>query len=967
MRKRTTVTMLVLLAVFLAASPALWAQGVQTATLIGTVMDSEGNALPGVTVRATSAALQGERSTVSGVNGDYIIRGLPPGSYRVVFSLEGMTSVERVVALGLGTPTRADALMQLAATEETILVTGESASALETTTVGANFTSATIETLPTGRTPAAIAALAGGVNDSNTPVAGQVQINGGMAYDNAILINGVNVQDPIFGQSNNLFIEDAIAETQVLTSGISAEYGQFTGGVVNVVTRSGGNKFSGSFRTDLSKPTWRNETPFEKERGLERTGDLSKIYSATFGGPVVRDRLWFFLAGRDAEVTTDTSLAVTGQSAGVIETNERYEVKLTGTLGGNHTVQGSYSDNPVERNLEIQVAPIELAAIGRNSKRENYGWVVGYSGILTPSLFAEARYSEKVFGFRGLGGTSTRIQDSPMRGVALLPGTNAGTFNAPYFDATDPEDRNNEQLYGSLSWFLSSETWGSHDLKAGAERFTVIRTGGNSQSASGYVFLTDYKAVGGQPVYDANGRLIPVFTNSPVGGTSFTRLQNWIATRGAELDITTDSYFVNDRWNLNKNWSFNIGLRYEQTRSDATGGITGVDTDTLTPRLGISFDPRGDGKFKFDATYAEYGGRYNPSIIGRNTPVGNPAQILYQYVGPTGEGVDFAPAFDLNNYVVTGISVPGKNLFFEDGLSAPVNEEITLSAAMSFERGSYLKLTYIDRELTELIDDFILYEYGTTTVELAGRSIVSDNTLYKNTNAPKRTYQGAQLQGRYRITDAWTVEGAWTHQFENDGNYEGEGGQTIGATVFGDRPELQSPRNNPMGRFDDYQRDRVRLWSTYALDFGRFGNMSASLLYRYDSPLTFSYSTTVALSSIQRSRDPGYRQPPASQTLFFGERGAGEYNSTSLFDLSLTYRIPVWKSLEPWIKFDVFNLFDDDSLRTFNTVVAVDNTSPLDGDGLRTGYTKGVNFGKATAASNYVVPREYLVALGIRF
>lgn len=341
MRKRWNPILFVALALALAASPAIWAQGVQTATLIGTVTDSEGTGLPGVTVRATSDVLQGDRTTVSGINGDFIMRGLPPGSYRVVFTLEGMTAVERVVSLGLGVQTRADAMMQIAATEETILVTGEAASALESTTVGANFTADTINTLPTGRTPTAIAALAGGVNDSATPVAGQVQINGGMAYDNSILVNGVNIQDPIFGQTNNLFIEEAIAETQVLTSGISAEYGQFTGGVLNVITRSGGNQFMGSLRADLSKPDWRNETPFEKNLGRKREGDLSKIYSGTFGGPILRDRIWFFVAGRDAEVTSDTSLPVTGQSAGVVETNERYEVKLTGALGGNHSIQGS--------------------------------------------------------------------------------------------------------------------------------------------------------------------------------------------------------------------------------------------------------------------------------------------------------------------------------------------------------------------------------------------------------------------------------------------------------------------------------------------------------------------------------------------------------------------------------------------------------------------------------------------------
>ena len=83
---------------------------------------------------------------------------------------------------------------------------------------------------------------------TTAPNAGQVTIGGAFAYDNVFLINGVDINDNLFGTANNLFIEDAIEETQVLTSGISAEYGRFSGGVVNVVTKRGGDIFSGSFR-----------------------------------------------------------------------------------------------------------------------------------------------------------------------------------------------------------------------------------------------------------------------------------------------------------------------------------------------------------------------------------------------------------------------------------------------------------------------------------------------------------------------------------------------------------------------------------------------------------------------------------------------------------------------------------------------------------------------------------------------
>ena len=123
-------------------------------------------------------------------------------------------------------------------------------------------------------------------------------ISGGFAYDNVFLIDGVDVNDNLFGTSNNVFIEDAIDETQVLTSGISAEFGRFSGGVINMITKRGGNTFSGSVRLNFSNPSWSNESPLEKSRDQTHPDTLSKFLEGTLGGPIFRDRVWFFCAGR---------------------------------------------------------------------------------------------------------------------------------------------------------------------------------------------------------------------------------------------------------------------------------------------------------------------------------------------------------------------------------------------------------------------------------------------------------------------------------------------------------------------------------------------------------------------------------------------------------------------------------------------------------------------------------------------
>jgi hypothetical protein len=104
--------------------------------------------------------------------------------------------------------------------------------------------------------------------NTNTFAAGQLAISGGFGYDNVFMVDGVDINDTINGTANTLYIEDAIQEATILTNGIPAEYGRFTGGVVNLVTRSGGNSFSGSIRENLSNPAWIKETPFQRQNGV---------------------------------------------------------------------------------------------------------------------------------------------------------------------------------------------------------------------------------------------------------------------------------------------------------------------------------------------------------------------------------------------------------------------------------------------------------------------------------------------------------------------------------------------------------------------------------------------------------------------------------------------------------------------------------------------------------------------------
>jgi len=957
--------------------PAILTAQAQTGTLQGTVKDQSEAVLPGVTVSVTSPGLQGTRETVSDGNGVYTIPALPPGAYTVRFELQGFAPVVHQNAIvPLGSVAVIDAAMQVAALTEVVNVTAQTSNALVVPTGQTNLTARELNTIPVGRTPVRIAEFAPGLTD-NTPNFGQVTISGAFAYDNVFLLNGVDLNDNIFGTANNVFIEDAIEETQVLTSGISAEYGRFSGGVINMVTKSGGNTFSGSVRLNFSNPAWANESPLQKSRSQTNPDTLSKFLEGTFGGPIFRDRVWFFTAGRRERSSTSSTTTNTNIPYAPKTVNDRYEIKVTGTPRNNHTVQGSYIDNSTEQLGRASInAGVSLdTTVLTDALQPNKLFVASYNGVLGSRVLLNGQYSRKDWKIQ-LGGASTALADSPFRARGVAAGTTNGQhYHAPFFSALDPEDRNNNQFSGSIAYFLTTRSTGTHNLKAGGENFTSSRVGGNSQSATNYVFLSDYLITGGQTVLDAQGRLVPLF----VPGVS--QVQNWLPTTGATMDLTTLSFYVQDRWAASDNFSFDLGVRFERANSEATGDIVGADTHSIVPRLGVTFDPRGDGRTTLQASYAHYSGKYSDVQYARNTAVGSPSRITYQYTGPAGQGFDFAPGLDLANYpqIVSG-NFPTANVFLAPGLESPITKEFTVSAGRQLAKG-YGRVMYTWRHASNFIEDFIddPSAAGKIPVVRNGANFGTfDRLEFRNSNDVERRYQAMQFIGRFDVSRSVNLNGHYTLQLQNNGNFEGEAAnQPANPSDLGDYPEILTARSFPDGRLNDFQRSKVRIWAVYNQTLGRAGAVTLGPIWRYNSAQSYSlFASAVPLSAVQLARNPGYARLPGGgvQTLYFGERGTEAFEGYGLVDLAATYDIGIWRSLRPWIKFEVYNILDNNKLIAWNTAVNPDPNSPLDSNGLPTGFIRPANFGTPRANSDYPRPipgvdggRTFLMAMGLRF
>jgi hypothetical protein len=959
------------LALLLASSAPLFAQGEQAGAIRGRLSSSDGLALPGAIVTVVSLSLQGDRSAVADVNGVYSIPGLPPGDYTVRVAMPGFAAADRRVSVPLGSALVVDCTLGPDKVRETVTVTASAPTPIAAPAGSMNLRVDAMRLLPVGRTPFFLAELTPGLTD-NTPNQNQVTIGGGLAYDNVFLVDGVDVNDNVFGQPNGLFIEEGIQEVQVLTSGIGAEYGRFAGGVVNIITRSGGNMFSGAFRANLTNAAWSAETPFERSKGTTRPSKLSPTYEAIAGGPVMKDRLWFFGGARVEHTTTANTLPQTGVAYAGKNDNRRYEAKLTGTLAPGQSLQGTYIDSRTDQFAVSHPNSIDLRALTHPETANRLG-VATWRGVIAGRAFATAQYSQKTWQVRNNGGTSLDIHDSPF----LTRGTTSGVpanleYSNPYFDSTDPDGRNNRQATGSVSYLLGTGGFGSHELKSGVEYFVSTRRTGNSQTSTGYILQTDYRLdAAGKPALDANGRLIPVFTT----GTS--RLATWMPSRGAAIDITTSSAYATDRWNAGPRLSFDLGVRFEHVTTAAELQGQAVHASTFMPRLGATYALTADGRTVASATYGHYAGTYNDVQFSRNSAAGNADRITGTYTGPSGAGLDFAPAFDPANYTTISGTFPTANIFFAGNLTSPVTRETTLSLGRDFGKGLWARGRFVHRRATDFVEDYIPIADGKTVVTRNGVNFGTfDNAVYRNSDLPKREYDAFDVQSGWQASKPLSVAGQWTVQLRNNGNFEGEAANSPAIpSVIADYPEIYvAARDFPMGRVDDFQRGKVRLWASYSLGLGAAGRLDLAPMYRYNSAKTFSYVAPVAMSAQQLANNPGYARAPTSQTLYFGDRGTGTFAGYGLVDLASTWSVPVWRTMSPWVKLEVLNLLNNQKAISWDTSITADLKGALDANGLPLGYIKGANFGNPTSTTSFPRPRPgmdggrtYIAAFGVKF
>lgn len=980
----------VVLVGIVAAGAIAEAQTGSRSRILGRVADPTGGSVVGAEITFDSDALQGVRRVRTDANGNFASPPLPPGDYSLTFAHPSQPKTTRRVHLAVGRTHHLDVVMGSTTPDGGEVVREDRvARGSETAeTVPREL----LETLAADRDLRSAAELSGGVHTTG-PNDG-LTIHGAQSWEGLFLADGVVLNENIRGQPfSDLVIEDALAETTTLTTGLSAEYGRFTGGVVTAVTRSGGNAFSGSLRARLDNEDWQEETPFSPPREDE----IDETFEATLGGPLLRDRLWFFLAARELE--TDMT-AITQRFATPFrqETDEeRLEAKLTGSPAAAHQLQLGYLEID-EHQSNAAHGGLDAFAIttddGTLQDRElpQEALTADYSGVLGPRFFLEAQYSEREFTFESTGGRD----DSIPGGTAVWDLVESVIYNESLFcGICRPEERDNESSRLQASYFLSAGAAGSHDLTFGFETFDDIRRSDNHQSANDWMVWN----FSGSVFDDGNRRVFPIFVPVQQGGLT---LLEWLPIEMPSLgtDFETDSAFVQDRWRLGDRWSLSLGLRWDELDYTDSEGTPVLESDRLSPRLGLSFQPSLASPWELHASVGTYAGLV-PNTIGNTGSAGGvPAQFEFLYQGPaindgSGPLVDtetaVAQLFDwffsrcpraqveadpFSCPLLIGSDIPQGPLVVDD-LQATAADEISGGFSRRLGSTGSVRLDLIHREWK----DFYANRTDLTTgrdQDRAGNSfdvsriVNEDDRLTREYDAVNVLFDHRWLEGRLRLGGNYT----WS---EAEGSFDGEtsGSGPVASSLLS-YPEYKEARwNAPEGRLAIDQEHRLRLWAVFDLVRSTRHHLDVSLLESFLSGRP--YSAVGAINPAPFVADLGYVDPPTSVQYFFSRRGAFETDDITRTDLALNYSLRLPRGFEIFIQPEVLNVFDEDGVVDVNRevltarsgagtaagLVPFDPFSETPVEGVH--WLKGSRFGQPINEAHFQTPRTYRISVGFRF
>ncbi|MEW5981124.1 MAG: carboxypeptidase regulatory-like domain-containing protein [Acidobacteriota bacterium] len=969
---RTCVRAVVLLVPLLCHATALRAQ--DSGRVAGRVTDPTGLALPGVTITASGPGQAA--SARSDADGRYVLT-LAPGEYRLTYTIAGFEPRLAILVVRPTAVTTHDVRLELASIPQTVQVAAATDSPADRWPILGEFVipGPEADPLPDEWSAESAALFAPGVTSAGS--SGAISMAGAFSYGNLFLVDGLVATENTGGRSRPFFIQSAVQETRVTSGAVPTEYGRFQGGVVNTITRSGGNSLSGSLRIGLTNDQWRALTPY---RGDATLNQRVPTWEGVIGGPLVRNRLFYFGAVQRGSTQQQRTLSYTRGHYLYESRQLKVQAKGTWTPATSQTLRVNYFRVETTRKNASTGTVMDATSLYDVDAPE---WLAGvdYQTGFGGRTLMEVRYSARRLATRGVGSSTTSL----VAGTPIWDRSRSDArFNSPTGCAVCPgsgDERNNSDVSAKVVVAPGTGWLGSHEFLAGVDLFQDTRQTNAYGSGSGYRVRATRSIVTGGHVY-------PVFLPDR---TTWIYWQPVLTTAEGN-DLRTYSAFAADTWRPNRFLTLKGGIRFDLNDARDSVGARAVLDAAWSPRVALSWDPTGRGQWILSGAWSRYVTSINSNVADAASPGGRPATFVYDYLGPavnqqgTSALVDSPAALRvLFDWFLSGAGtgratrsapvIPGVNVRMDPELGPLEARELLAGVARQFGRLGSIRVEGVWRQYLS----FYAFRRDKTTGQITtAPGVVRDVALVTNaTTDVARRYRAVQIVAAWRPSRGVRASAVYTLA-SLVGNVDGEDanvGPTMVATL--DYPEYRGLAwNAPSGPLAVDRRHRLRVWATWSPRVpGWLGSVSVGLVQRLESGL--AWSAVGSINPRAYVANPGYATPPTSVSYYFSPRGAYRTDTLDSTDLSLNWSRPLpgaprgrWfaravlmnalnRSAVLRVNRTVLTRNDSTALQAFNPFTQ----TPIRG----VHYEYGVDFGKPVSPFAYQPPREFSVSFGVRY
>ena len=944
-----------LTAVAIVAGPALFAQSSTTGALNGVVAENSGAPLSGAIVRLSSG--QVTRTTTTGADGRYNLGLLNPGAWVITITKAGYASTHENVSVSINAASTANfklakeggATVEVVATAITIDATS--------TTTGATFSMDTLSEVPKGRDIGDVAFMTPGVSFSGFNASDNLGLNisiaGASGAENSFSVDGLRTNDMRYGGQGVTMSQEFVDQIEIQTGGYKPEYSSM-GGVFNVVTKSGSNNFAGSAWVDASpgtlSPGLKKNTFYSEAKPVD-TYELGALAS----GAVIKDTLFYAVGLNWLQTNTPASPNLDGLSVGAIKTpNYQFFGKLNYYLNTENQLTLSYfGSNQTATQDNTKGTPGNVGDghgdqfTGNTTKDNSNNISLIWDSTLASNLFLSVKVGQanrlnevtpttnvdEVVNYLYFAGPAAPFPGGP----GYYPGVPANLrWITGGYGANNKETNLLKQASIDLTWIV-----GDHSIKFGVSDMTsrydehAHRSGADSN--------VWYSNIGSDGNMHISRRL---YTNDSVANAEF------------------QAVYLQDTWQATKGLNIFYGARSEHQIQKGTDGQAFMDfgfSKYIQPRLGFTWDAKGDGTSKLSGSFAIYYEQIPQRMAIRT--YGNETYIRYNYYGNGTDGSPYSgPAIPWTasvdpsqpwNLVAGRTPVIGANYSqgwsqdpIADGIKLPQRVEIKLGYDQQISATTTLGIHGTYRKLTHPMEDSEIGHYDpeqgawipadpadpygasaggqaiiwnphpgtvTWTSPFSGKKITVNSTGYPEAY---NEYKSIDVSYTYKTSSTLLFVGyTWSRNY---GTYEGlispSNGQADGnITASFDYPPYVGTGLLPIDRTHAIKAYGFQKFMINGKDYVTVG---FNLLSQSGSPISLQDdgSTSAGLppgtltANGDASGDPGYYSNATFANGQMGQYGRTPWQTKVDLNLQYTKVLSNNKKLSPFIQlYNVFN------------------------------------------------------------